>query len=402
MFFSEKFKSLHNKIKEMKDLETRILNLNKENNKILQILEGKESAINKKLAEKEKEIKEQFNELDKKEAAIQQIINEKSKGFPWLAKAIAEFHKYQDYEIARYLEKKKHPALKKADEVRAIAKENKELRTQLKIAQNYVSYYESLFPWITEYIGESLDDLLDGIGNNEEENESINDDPVLKFVPLAEFSKLSETERNQKALDRYLLSKKRPFEIGRDYERYIGYEYEVKGYEVEYQGIEKGLEDLGRDLVCTKNDEIEIVQCKYWASHKVIREKHVNQLYGTAVKYYLEHSQKIHRERQQLLFPELISLGKVKATLITSTKLSEKANEFASALGVRVIEEKPLGKYPLIKCNVSANGDKIYHLPFDLQYDKTRIKNKGEFYASTVIEAEQKGFRRAFRWKGMK
>lgn len=390
MFFSEKFAKLSKEINRLEELKKQVALLNDDNKKLLLIL-----------LEKEKAIIENLDALEIKEKAIHQIINEKSKGFPWLAKAIAEFHKYQDYEIARYLEKKKHPAPKKADEVRAIAKENKELRAQLKIAQNYVSYYESLFPWITEYIGESLDDLLDGVVNNEEENESV-DDPVLKFVPLAEFSKLSETERNQKALDRYLSSRKRPFEIGRDYERYIGYEYEARGYEVEYQGIEKGLEDLGRDLVCTKNDEIEIVQCKYWASHKVIREKHVNQLFGTAVKYYLEHSQKIHRERQQILFPELVSLGKVKATLITSTKLSEKANEFASALGVRVIEEKPLGKYPLIKCNVSANGDKIYHLPFDLQYDKTRIKNKGEFYASTVIEAEKKGFRRAFRWKGMK
>ncbi|MBN9350034.1 MAG: hypothetical protein J0H55_05050 [Chitinophagaceae bacterium] len=37
-------------------------------------------------------------------------------------------------------------------------------------------------------------------------------------------------------------------------------------------------EDLGRDLVCKKNNEIEIVQCKYRANHKTIHEKHINQL----------------------------------------------------------------------------------------------------------------------------
>ncbi|MFA6944293.1 MAG: hypothetical protein WC220_00200, partial [Pedobacter sp.] len=57
-------------------------------------------------------------------------------------------------------------------------------------------------------------------------------------------------------------------------------------------------------------------------------------------------------------------------------------------------------KYPVIKCNIASDGEKIYHLPFDQQYDKTLIKNNGEFYAATVREAENKGFRRAFRWRG--
>jgi hypothetical protein len=69
-------------------------------------------------------------------------------------------------------------------------------------------------------------------------------------------------------------------------------------------------------------------------------------------------------------------------------------------LGIEVIEEKALEKYPIIKCNISNDGSKIYHLPFDQMYDKTLIKNKNEFYAFTVNEAEEKGFRRAFRWSG--
>jgi hypothetical protein len=167
-------------------------------------------------------------------------------------------------------------------------------------------------------------------------------------------------------------------------------------------GIENGLEDLGRDLVCIKGNEIEIVQCKCWASHKTIHEKHINQLFGTTVKYFIDHYQKTNEKNTINLFPELINLGQIKATFITSTKLSETAKNFAKALGVKFIEEKMLDKYPLIKCNIAPNGDKIYHLPFDQQYDKTLIKNKGEFYASTIKEAEEKGFRRAFRWRGTK
>lgn len=55
----------------------------------------------------------------------------------------------------------------------------------------------------------------------------------------------------------------------------------------------------------------------------------------------------------------------------------------------------------MIKCNIGSNGEKIYHLPFDQQYDKTRIDKKGEFYAKTTEEAEKKGFRRAFKWHGI-
>lgn len=45
-------------------------------------------------------------------------------------------------------------------------------------------------------------------------------------------------------------------------------------------------------------------------------------------------------------------------------------------------------------------GTKIYHLPFDQQYDKTKLEKKyGELYCKTVKEAEDAGFRRAFRYR---
>jgi len=375
MFFSSRNKKLVANIKKLEEIEKNIIALNQENKELLDV-------------------------IDIRQKTLQKIISEKSKGFPWLAEAVAEFYNYQDFEIAKYLSNKKHPAQKTADNIRELARDNKLLRKQLKIAQNFVNYYETLFPWINEYVGEDLDELLENINQSEKQDSDEESDPVLKFIPKAEYDKLPSVERNQKALDRYLSSRKKPYEIGRDYERYIGYLYEIQGYKVEYIGIEKGLEDLGRDLVCIKDSEIEIVQCKCWASHKTIHEKHINQLYGTVVKYYIEHKQQVDSQKTLALFLDLISSGQIKATFVTSTKLSETAKKFANALGVKVIEEKPLEKYPLIKCNVSASGDKIYHLPFDQQYDKTLIKNSGEFYALTVKQAEDKGFRRAFRWHG--
>ena len=65
-------------------------------------------------------------------------------------------------------------------------------------------------------------------------------------------------------------------------------------------------------------------------------------------------------------------------------------------------ESFPVSEYPVVKCNVSRlSGEKIYHLPFDQQYDKTLIEpSRGELYAWTVAEAEALGFRRAWRWQG--
>ncbi len=75
---------------------------------------------------------------------------------------------------------------------------------------------------------------------------------------------------------------------------------------------------------------------------------------------------------------------------------------FAEVLGVKYREGVPLERYPCIKCNISTgNGGRIYHLPFDQQYDATRVDpERGERYALTVVEAEKAGFRKAFRWFG--
>ncbi len=52
----------------------------------------------------------------------------------------------------------------------------------------------------------------------------------------------------------------------------------------------------------------------------------------------------------------------------------------------------------MVKCNIAANGERIYHLPMDQQYDRVVIAKKGECYVRTVAEAERLGFRRAKRW----
>jgi hypothetical protein len=220
------------------------------------------------------------------------------------------------------------------------------------------------------------------------------------YLTQGEYEKLSVTERNQRALDRYWSKRKTSWQVGRDYERFIGYLYEQKGYSVYYQGIEQGLEDLGRDLVCKKDGQIEIVQCKYWRQDRTIHEKHINQLFGTTVEYFVKHVD--HQSRSQSDLFSAMLRSQITPTFVTSASLSDTAREFAAVLGVKVMDNFPFKQYPCIKCNVShRHREKIYHLPFDQQYDRTTItEERNECFVSTVAEAERLGFRRAWRWRG--
>jgi len=334
------------------------------------------------------------------EKDINKIVQEKTEGFPWLGDAIAQYKELREINIAEYLEQKLRPAIASAARVRDIAKEKRILEKQFRVTRNLIKYYESLFPWLPDFVGEDIDDLIESV-TNKATQESDKDDPVKFYLTKGEYETLTITERNQKALDRYWSKKKSSWEIGRDYERYIGYLYEQDGYNVYYQGIEAGLEDLGRDLIAKKDSEIKVIQCKYWAQHKTIHEKHICQLFGTTLKYWLE-QKKILQKTQPEFLVSLIREDEIGGVFVTSTSLSDVAREFAVELGIQVREQFPFEEYPSIKCNISKRtGEKIYHLPIDQQYDRTVIEEKrNECYVRTVAEAEKLGFRRAWRWKG--
>lgn len=319
--------------------------------------------------------------------AIETLAKEKSIGFPWLAQAYADYFSLQNLQVANYLEDKSRPAKKAAEHVREIAVKLRIAEKLRRVLEYQLKYYEALFPWLVDFKEEDIDELIKQLVNEQPESEpnaDNEDDPVRHWLTRAEYESLPTDEKYQLALERYWNKKKSKWEVGRDYERYVGYQYETSGCQVYYQGIEKGLADLGRDLVTTSpNRHVEIVQCKYWSKEKLIHEKHIFQLYGTLAAYRIDNPK-----------------ANATATFFTSTTLSDRAKEFAKALNIKYVERHLLQRYPCIKCNVSQRG-KIYHLPFDQQYDRTIIeKEKMERYVWTVKEAEALGFRRAFRWRG--
>jgi len=149
-----------------------------------------------------------------------------------------------------------------------------------------------------------------------------------------------------------------------------------------------------------KNNAVEIIQCKRWAQEKIIHEKHIYYLFGTTVEYFLENFGN-EEDLQLALFPGLVRKRNVIPKLVTTIDVSDKANQVAKVLGV-VIEKVPSESYPSVKCNVARRtGEKIFHLPFDQQYDTALIEEERlECYVGTIAEAEALGFRHAYRWKG--
>ncbi len=316
--------------------------------------------------------------------AFKKLLEEKFQAFPWLASAWADYRALETEHEALHLVARKWPAIQAAVQVREAGRKRAEAERRAKIAEYVLEYYETLFPHLVEFRGEEIDELLVA-ETGEAEGAFEEQDPARRWLTDAEYKSLPTTEKYQLALERYWQKKKSKWELGRDYERYIGYKYESAGFTVRYQGILQGFEDLGRDLIARKSGETEVIQCKYWAARKIIHEKHVNQLFGTVTAYRIDHPTE-----------------SVTGSFITSTRLSERAKQFATALGIKVEELTPLDKYPCIKCNVSRRGgEKIYHLPFDQQYDRAIIEEERlERYVETVAKAEALGFRRAYRWRG--
>lgn len=303
-------------------------------------------------------------------------------GRNWLSNAFSDYIQSKDNELECSLIVKPNPAYKSAEIVSELKKSRAKMAKKLKFLEFQLNSYEEYFPQLLEYRYAILEELFDF--QNDEFDEYIDPALIYGFISNEEYNALTNQQKFQLALDRYWNKEKSNLEIGRLYERYIGYIYESHGWKVKYEGIIKGFEDFGRDLICEKDGKHLIIQCKCWSKDKVIREKYIMQLYGSTILYGYEN-------RIENVIP----------IFYATTSLSDEANIVANKLGVKVVNEQ-LKRYPMIKCNVNhSDKEKIYHLPFDQQYDRIVIgDNYGESYVDTIEQAEKLGFRRAYKWSG--
>jgi hypothetical protein len=336
--------------------------------------------------------------LSNAQSAFELMRAQRTSGFPWLAEAFGDYAQLVESQRAAALETKSHPARKAAEEIREAGRKLRAAERLSRIRGYQLEYYESLFPWLTDFkdLTEEDAETLGTVGNSAPEQD---EDAARRWLSEQEYASLSSVDKYQRALDRYHESRKTPWQVGRDYERYVGFLMEKDGYKVEYRGALDGLADMGRDLIAARSGEIHIIQCKRWAASKQIHEKHVFQLFGSSLEYQLALED---AQTAPLLGAALETRSTIVPVLFASTFLSPMAVRVAKRLNVRYIENFQPRPYPLIKCNISfRTGEKIYHLPFDQQYDRVVITpSRGEVFAMTVAEAERAGFRRAFRWKG--
>lgn len=208
------------------------------------------------------------------------------------------------------------------------------------------------------------------------------------FLTDEEYRQLTPAEKSDLALSRYNAGAKSIKRIGYDYELYCGYwlKTTARCKRVIQFGEQEGKKDHGRDIIAFDGQKTYVVQCKRWKQDKTIHEKHIFQLFGSTVEYCIHNNIPI------------TNIGHTVIPLfLTTANYSSDAKRFANELQV-VLQMLPQGDFPQIKCNIGANGEKIYHLPFDQQYNTTIIEErKGEFFTWSAQDAESRGFRRAMR-----
>ena len=109
--------------------------------------------------------------------------------------------------------------------------------------------------------------------------------------------------------------------IGQEYEEYVARYFRRQGYTVSLNGIKRGFDDEGIDLICTKAGETLLIQCKNWAKEKIIHENYIFQLYG-AWKFYEK------TEKTEAI-----------ACFYCTCKVTNQARIIARILGVKIVEE---------------------------------------------------------------
>ncbi len=181
-------------------------------------------------------------------------------------------------------------------------------------------------------------------------------------------------------------SQKRETEIakadyGRQYERYVGYLFEEKGFAVKYNGIRNGREDGGIDLVARAPLKIRLIQCKRW--HVPVNVDVISRLHGAVERF-------IYEERKGKS-PNMRT--SIRGVIATTGAIDDAAHEMARHFGIYVMSGLQFERYPAIKAQRITSDGGRFLLPFTPGYDKMRLDLKsGDCFFSAVRTALFNGF----------
>ncbi len=171
-------------------------------------------------------------------------------------------------------------------------------------------------------------------------------------------------------------------DFGRQYERYVGFLYEYSGYKVEYNGLTKGLDDGGIDLIARKRGELLLLQCKRW-DHPVSIDV-VSRLHGAAARFLWDAKRNITARTSRV---------KSAAVLVLSGTADDDAKALAADLGIIIHERINYQPYPAIKAKRIAPKIGYFLLPFCKGYDTLTLNPRnGDQRFLSVTEALFHGF----------
>ena len=85
----------------------------------------------------------------------------------------------------------------------------------------------------------------------------------------------------------YALRMKEQKEKGLEFEKFVAGHFKLDGYEIVLNGVKRGKKDKGIDIVCTKDNELILIQCKNWKedSKYKIKHTHLKEFIGNCTVY---------------------------------------------------------------------------------------------------------------------
>ena len=162
--------------------------------------------------------------------------------------------------------------------------------------------------------------------------------------------------------------------IGDHYERFVGWVFYRMGFSVYFNGLIKGMDDEGIDLIAERNNEVLIIQCKCWKRGSVYPMNILTQLDGSASLYKIESRKNIH----------------IRKILVTVNRsYTDRFKQVAHSLNIELFP-LPLIEFPLVRFNKSYFGiERSILIPSDSKYDAFTLKDTNVYCFSDFGELEK-------------
>lgn len=116
---------------------------------------------------------------------------------------------------------------------------------------------------------------------------------------------INTTEAEDTKESKPIMSNKDKKEKGDDYEKKVAGYYKLDGYDIYLNGIKKNRLDGGIDVICKKDDEIVLIQCKNWdyTTGRKITHKNIKEFHSNCIKYIEQNDFKKENVKLKYIVP---------------------------------------------------------------------------------------------------